>query len=416
MSETLKRHYYPKRQVILLSDVEESDYTEKILLCLPKFGWMVARSFLATQAQWRTTYATEHNDDYYLIPDSAAFDEIQEVIDQTLECEDMSCNIVEALENMTDVLAQLRDKECPSPCQGCGSGSAGSTEAPPNEFIDDGETPPDGFPDYSAYSSFKCRLAKLIVQQIQQDLEYVKSIGVTEISSILLSAALLTPIPLDDIAVLVGVIITYAVESTLDALLQAALDALGVDFDELVCDLYLAVDVVEAKAIFTNWSNTALSETAEFLFNFFVTNDNLNRLFQDGNFLLPDNDCVACGGVGPHYDVCHTAQIGYPDELSLEVSSVLSCGSSYGCHAVYIHFDCLAGDFIPDNRTFYCDVSNGPAGDCPERPGSEIYFYYDEEGTLLYEGAAQNTGIACSSIFILGTGAQFTCQIELTVA
>jgi len=120
-----------------------------------------------------------------------------------------------------------------------------------------------------------------------------------------LGVALLTPIPLDDAGVLVGVLITYFAEDILDDALDAILNQIGLDYDTLLCSLYNAISSTDAVVTLEQWADTYLSESAEFLFNFFVTNDNVNRLFEERNLLLPSNDCEGC------QEYCEEEEISY---------------------------------------------------------------------------------------------------------
>lgn len=298
MSQT-KHRYYDKRQVVKMDLVEETEFDERIILCLPRFAWRVARAYLAMQAQWESSYAVEYHTDYYISPDSATMDKILASVDAALLEEDMSCDIREGLDNIVDAInnQELIVNCCP-PATGCGSGGAGATEGPASEFEDDGETPPDGFPDYTAYDAWKCGVANLIIAQIENDLEYLKSLAVTEITATLLGFALLTPIPFDDIGVLVGVIITWAVEQTLDSIIDSILTQLGLDSETLRCGLYNSLDVSGARTFLESWGLAELGTSAAFLLGFFINNDSLNRLFESGNQVLPDSDCSGCATVG----------------------------------------------------------------------------------------------------------------------
>jgi len=279
--------------------VEETEFDERVILCLPRFAWRVARAYLATQAQWESSYAVEYHTDYYVSPDSATMDKILASVDAALLEEDMSCDLREGLDNIVDAInnQELIVNCCP-PATGCGSGGAGATEGPPSEFEDDGETPPAGFPDYPAYNAWKCGVATLIVAQIESDLTYLKSIAVTEITATLLGLAMLTPIPFDDIGVLVGVIITWAVESTLDSIIDSILTQIGLDSETLKCGLYNSLTAENAKSFLESWGLAELGTSAAFLLGFFINYDSLNRLFESGNQVLPDSDCTGCATVG----------------------------------------------------------------------------------------------------------------------
>jgi len=326
--------YYNKRQVIDMSLVGESDYGDKVLVCVPKFAWDVARAFLSDQGLWRTTYSMEYHDSYYETPSSEEFDLIDASISDFLKGDDMSCDLVEAMEGLEKQLARLVAKSCCGPAGG-GSGGAGATEGPASEFEDDGETPPEEFETYSEWQAWKCGVAKLIYDEMTNDLDYVKGIAVSEISAIVLSAVLLTPIPFDDIAVLVGVIIAWGVEEIVDDLIDEVLTELGADEETIVCALYNSLSVPGAESWLNDWANSSLTDLAGFLLSFFVSNDSLNRLFEFSNLVLPSYDCATCVGddlveVGETVQSCVggvKTEGSFADEFTMESRPCLAFGS-----------------------------------------------------------------------------------------
>lgn len=292
-----KSDYYPKRQIINMALVNPEDYEDRVLLCVPKFAWDVARSYLSIQGRWRSTYAMAYHENYYETPDDAEFDIIDASIADFLAEDDMSCNLEEVLQKMVDELAKIAAKECGVACGG--SGGSGVGEAPPNTYVDDGETPPPEFPTYPEYDAWKCAMAKFIVDQLMADLQYLKGLAVTEITTTLLAAALMTPIPFDDIGVMVGALITLIVEAVLDALIDDILTAMGADYDSLVCNLYYAISVSDAKGEIQEWALANIGSDGWFFLSYFVNNDAYNRLFQEENNLMPDNDCSGCSAYVP---------------------------------------------------------------------------------------------------------------------
>lgn len=281
-----------------MPDILETDFTDRVILCVPKFAWRVARSFLSQQGQWKSTYSMEHHNEWYETPDETEFDQIRASVDEFLAGDDMSCDIVAALEELTGYVAAIADKDCPTPCppaltQG-GSGGSGYSEDGPVDYTDDGTNPPNPFEEYSLYDAYKCQVAKLIVQQLEADLEYLKNLAVTEITATVIGFVLMTPIPFDDIAVLVGVLVTWALEEVLDDIIDAILAELGVSSDDLICALYLAVDAPDAVRAMDDWASDNLSNLGAWLVSFFSNNNNANRLFTQVNALLPANDCQSC--------------------------------------------------------------------------------------------------------------------------
>jgi len=384
-----KHKYYPKRQIINMSIVPEEQFEERIILCLPHFAWRVARAYLSQQAQWESTYAVEFFDSHYVSPDEETMEKIKASLDAALAEDDMSCDLEQAIsdlsndlvsemgdnnESLVNAILQLVAKECGVGCGG--SGGSGATEAPPSEFEDDGETPPADFPTYSAYQAWKCGVAKLIFDQITSDLEYIKGIAVTEITATLLGAVLLTPIPLDDIGVLVGAIIAWGVEDIVDTLIDEVLADLSLDEDNFLCLLYEALSVPGAEDAIDNWADTNLSGLAGFLLGFFVNNDNLNRLFEESNQILPSNDCSGCG-------LCQTAFIAYGTGTVGEGTATIDYETISGIRSVCaIYFDRVEG-----TPSEICGDGVTVTGVTIDYGTPNRYYLEDDEGTIIHDSS-----------------------------
>ncbi len=286
---------YSKRQVIDVSDFETIDFEEDILLCVPRFAWIVARSFLSVQASWISSYAVEHFSSGYETPTTEQKDIIDANLARFLEETDMSCDLEAVLEQMVDQLSIIAQKDC-SVTLSCAQGSsgAGGSEAGQSPFEDGGVDPPYGFADYSAYDAFKCGVAHWMVDQLKADIEYIKGLALFEISAVIFGATLLTPIPGDELGALAGAILVLFLEGALDALMDEIIAAIVGDGDELVCALYLAFDVPTARLEFNNWTAEFLSTSAQYILTWWRGNDALNALFEKGNFILPSDSCAAC--------------------------------------------------------------------------------------------------------------------------
>ena len=96
------KKYYSNREIIKLDLVGPTDYTDNVILCVPKFAYDVARSMLAHYGKFRTSYAASYGDQFYELPDDNSFDTIEASIDLFLGSRDMSCDIVAALECICD--------------------------------------------------------------------------------------------------------------------------------------------------------------------------------------------------------------------------------------------------------------------------------------------------------------------------
>jgi len=374
-----KHRYYDKRQVVVLSNVPEEQFEERIILCVPNFAWRVARSFLARQGHWESTYASAFFDEYYLSPDEETMDKIKASIDAALAEDDMSCDLREGLDEIANAIGALDiSVDCGDGGTGCGAGGAGATETEPSDFDDDGSTPPEGFPDYNTYDEWKCGIAKLVLDQIKSDLNYVKGLAVTEISATLLGFALLTPIPFDDISVLVGVIIAWAVEDILDDLIDAVLTELGIEESDILCGLYNAINAGTASNFLDSWATTNLSTLGAFLFSFFINNDSVNRLFEEGNQILPSNDCSGCGAVGVWEEgglgtITSQSTNGTLLEVAGEFGQLGNNPELYWCQILLDGN--AAGPYEVDSFSISGFTDHGQC------PGVSIWFYTNQGGT-----------------------------------
>lgn len=319
----MRKQYYDKRQIIDVVDFGEIDFDEDILICVPRFAWIVARSYLSLQAQWLSSFAVEYFDAGYETPSPTQFDIIQANIARFLGETDMSCDLEAVLQQMVEQLEAIASKECSVELScNVGSSGAGGAEGAPSIFEDLGTDPPFGFDTYGEYEAWKCGVAHYLVDVFEQDLEYIKDLALSEFSAVLFAATLVSPIPGDEIPGLVAFLTVIFLEATLDALLSAIIASLVGDGDELVCALFLAVDVVEAKTAFSDWTSAFLSTAGAFVASYWRGNDNLNRLFEKGNLILPSDTCVGCSQDSEVFDSftdddgvtlpAHTPDIGGP--------------------------------------------------------------------------------------------------------
>ncbi len=287
--------YYPKRQVIDVSDFETIDFGEDILICVPRFAWIVARSFLSVQGSWMSSYAVEHFPNGYETPTLEQKDTIDANIARFLGETDMSCDLEAAILLLVDQVEAIANKVCDIALScAAGSGGAGGSEAEGVEYNDNGTDPPFGFDDYPEYDAYKCAMAHLLVDWLREDMVYLQRLELAQFSAALLAAAIMSPIPGDEVASLVGVLITIFVEGTIDAVLDDIIDAVDSYGDELVCEFFLATNPSTAANGYTAWKETYLSTGPRFLLSWFSSNDAMNQLFVAGNQLFGSGSCAGC--------------------------------------------------------------------------------------------------------------------------
>lgn len=262
------------------------------LFCIPVGLMSVIRILLAERGLWRTTYVIERIDGGYYIPTSEEFLPIDEKISEFLGGGDMTCDIVSALNDIREAI----DRQSAS-CGGGGAGGTGATGSPPVDFEDTGENYPNGFSGRPQFDAFKCNMAEFIMRNIEVDLQTMVNLQVSEISIAGLIASLVTPIPLDDVAMMVVTLLTVVGEAYIDAVLTELEEAIEDFRDDIRCLLYNAISAEDAKNSIAGFISDNVGDAAFAVFGLFVGYDNLNRLFVKSS--VPADfavDCSGCGG------------------------------------------------------------------------------------------------------------------------
>jgi hypothetical protein len=227
------RQYNSKREIIKLDLVQPNDYTDSVILCVPKFAYDVARSMLLHYGRWRTSYAVEYGELFYKLPNDAQWDTILSSIDEFLGSRDMSCDLVDALENIN---ATLRAQTC------CTSGSGG-------QFIDDdfyyGTQSPliapasfggsgDDFASIEAWEIHKCQAANAIAEGLIWALNSWSTLSLASLTAgaigVGIAAIFITP-P-------VAIFLALAAQGILFGALATIANAVSDSKAELVCLLY----------------------------------------------------------------------------------------------------------------------------------------------------------------------------------
>jgi hypothetical protein len=235
-----------------------------------------------------------------------------EIFERNLLGGNMACfdELAASIEYLADKLAA---REC---CGGgivqvTGSGTGGSAPTDPDATTeeDDGSTPPTGFDTYSEYLEYKCAVATWILDFWAKDVSnaalvnWVAGLTLPEIIALLV-ATLLTPIPGDEVVVLAGAIVYLVTQGIIDPVLSMIGAELAAQEDDLLCALYEAADVNEARDNVRTVLEDAFSASysavyaagGALLIGSWLRNDNLNRLFdQDESFDYPAGDCSGCG-------------------------------------------------------------------------------------------------------------------------
>ena len=208
---------------------------------------VLIRSYGLRYANWVTAYSEAG----YYEPTQAEMDVIDAKISEFLEeTNDMStCNdFVTALQ---DIAAAISSG---SGC-GCGAAGAGETEPPPSteqpgepDNPQPGDSVPDGFADYAEYNTYKCNVAEWIVQQVETDLSWWSTASFSTLALSAFIAALVTPIPGDEIVIMLGWLASLAIQGVAAAAVTEMQDAVSNNRDDIICALYTGTDASSSQS------------------------------------------------------------------------------------------------------------------------------------------------------------------------
>lgn len=282
--------YSKTRSIYDLSDGLEEGYDDCIMVCVTRLGWRIARSLLVDYTQRAVAFASQYEDTYYVNLNEPTWDVVQDMVARTLGACEMTCSeIVTALDGIAAAVSSTQIF--------CG-GSAGSgvTSQPADPFDDTGSNFPDTFDDRPEYLAWKCKRANIIISGWKFDLEFMEELELAQFATAVLVAGMLTPIPFDDIAAILGLLLTYFIEGTLDGYLSEMISYIDDNDQRLVCMMYSGSSATEVKADLTQDFANELSIPAAVLMQFFADFTNVNSLFAESAILgnLPDTFNLSC--------------------------------------------------------------------------------------------------------------------------
>lgn len=293
-------NYQKTRVVFDLEGMPEEDFTQPVILCLPRFAWLAARTFLRGYGLRAVNYATSYTEAGYNQPDPAVFDQIDASISEFLGGTDMTNEILTGLAAIALSIDNLAGVN--AACCSGGSFGAGST-APPNAgFVDDGSTTfPPGFTDRPEYIAAKCAAANYIIASIRADMEFIKTVDIIALTTTALVASLLTPVPFDDILALLGFVVALAAQGFLISIAQEVIDFIDANAEELVCTLFKANDSITAETLLQGTFDASTSTSASLMADFYINSEAMNSLFElsttvQGGSLTMGVDCDNCQG------------------------------------------------------------------------------------------------------------------------
>lgn len=356
-----------------------------------------------------------------------------EILDrnQILEEVLMTCNedSLAVLGEIRDAILAIANRDC-CPTGGAGSGvfnsgsrGSGITEQPPNPYTENPvtEDPPNGFDSWAQYRAHKCNAAHDLVKHFKVDLLSLSNLEPSEeaFTAIVaeLVAVLLTPIPYDDIASLVGLLTVAALEYSLLAELSAQVQD---NAEDLICTLYNSSNSDGAETDFRtavtiligDVTGISLAQTwLENICNHLLTFDAYNRLFEPGPTEEQEGDCAACAPDTNIYRVCFEEFADIGDII--DSTETGGCGTGSACQSIYLRFN--TDPFgSPEGTEVMVDleVISGDLENCGEiTPG---YFdYYDTAGSQIGSRlSAPDDEICCRSILIISGGGSFSVRVN----
>ena len=273
------RKYYSNREIIKLDLVQNEDYTDNVILCVPKFAYDVARSMLAHYGKFRTSYAASYGELFYELPDDSLFDTIEASIDLFLGSRDMSCDIVAALECICDQfalqVAATNELVAATYTSSVSANYAGNPEQTAGESggsIPVGASAPD-----TGITDRKCKAAHYIVDNINYMMfglltnpppdwydigdtdNYLRQLGDTSSFGSLLTAIYGSYQSLA--SAIFGGDIDY----------EAIYDDIVANYEDLVCALYSADSATEARSNFL-FALTVTGDEYSFVSDFMYNN------------------------------------------------------------------------------------------------------------------------------------------------
>jgi len=343
------RKYYSNREIIKLDLVQNEDYTDNVILCVPKFAYDVARSMLAHYGKFRTSYAASYGDQFYELPDDNLFDTIEASIDLFLGSRDMSCDIVEALECICDQfalqVAATNELVAATYTSSVNANYAGSPEQTAGE--EGGSIPVGASAPDTGITNRRCKAAHYIVDNINYMMfglvtnpppdwydigdtdNYLRQLGDTSSFGNLLTAVYGSYQNLA--SSIFGGDIDY----------EAIYDDIVANYEAIVCHLYQAEGATEARSDFLaqlTITGDEYSFVSDMLYNnilnvlWFAVADSETQLATwattvDCSACVPDCTEFVVGSYGVEIDATHfeSTPMSYSGQYIQRVSGTFGC-------------------------------------------------------------------------------------------
>lgn len=313
MNYQILKKYSPKRQVYDLSGGIPSGSADCVIVCVPKLGWDIARSFLSERGLWDSSYASEYFTNGYKTLSEAQWDVVETLVSQTIGACEVDCgDLITAINGIsTAITSSASSGTC---CANSG------TELPQESGTDGGPIPPGAAAKDTAIVDRKCKVSNMLYDNVLE----IVSLFDGSVTTMLLDL---------DVAGAAGVVIsvlTSTVSFVGSVLLSLAGKAIeiavyifggSISFSnlrtviennrtDLVCALFNSTSTATAEADFSAAlvSAGASQDEADFVLSLLPTTA-LNLLFFAQPSLITESDVDAYVGTTDCQGLCLSADV-----------------------------------------------------------------------------------------------------------
>lgn len=239
-----------KRTIIDYNDIIALS-GDSTVICVNLGVLLILRALIRDRGLWQSTYYQQILPAglYEQIEDSQ-FDLIDAMVSDFLGDTDMG-----TCDELSATLQAIASGQGIGGC-GCGTSGAGSTEPAattttgPADISNPVGDPPEGFATWDEYRDYRCAVANELLDANLADVQWLQTVNATTLAIGAFAAALVTPIPGDEIIAFVALLSTLTGLGFYASALQDWEDTLQAARDDLECDLYSAANVTDAKTDF----------------------------------------------------------------------------------------------------------------------------------------------------------------------
>lgn len=379
---------YAQTRVLIDYDTFNDSLGKGVLICTNEGVLGAIRVLIGTYGLREVNWVTAHTPAGYIGVDLDQFDKIDSEISKFLGDTDN----MNFCDEIVTILSSISNNLAGSGCECGGAGAGGVIETPSTENPgvpgnpQGGDTVPPGFADFAEYNIYKCDVAEWIVQQVENDLNWFQATNFVTLATTAFIAALLTPIPGDEIIALMGLLVSLALQGVATQGIGDMKNAVSNNRDAILCSMYAAANATSSGSKLTNVISDAIDIETTALYapllksilgKMFNAN-NLNRLYvrwDEKVATLPTGVCTTCPctvttviGVdqgGGNWDTAfHAPATDPPGQNVIEIE--FESGSQIGCE-------------VNDLLIVPTDINPSPP---VEFPG---YKLFDGAGNLIFQ-------------------------------